>query len=146
MAYNQHIKKLLLNNNTELLARNKNKISIAIVDILEEETLKFNLDEESNYDYLYQGFDILVENLRYAKEIQIQLYDRFTYIHNEMRNILHTIPKEGLTDKQKAKVGSLHRIMNKMEETMLRIYYNSPIEYDPSKEEYIYFIIFYLKT
>ena len=146
MAYNQHIKKLLLNNNTELLARNKNKISIAIVDILEEETLKFNLDEESNYDYLYQGFDILVENLRYAKEIQIQLYDRFTYIHNEMRNILHTIPKEGLTDKQKAKVGSLHRIMNKMEETMLRIYYNSPIEYDPSKEEYIYFIIFDLKN
>ena len=146
MAYNQHIKKLLLNNNTELLARNKNKISIAIVDILEEETLKFNLDEESNYDYLYQGFDILVENLRYAKEIQIQLYDRFTYIHNEMRNIIHTIPKEGLTDKQKAKVGSLHRIMNKMEETMLRIYYNSPIEYDPSKEEYIYFIIFDLKN
>ena len=28
--------------------------------------------------------------------MQIQLYDRFTYIHNEMRNILHTLPKEGL--------------------------------------------------
>ena len=29
---------------------------------------------------------------------------------------------------------------------MLRIYYNSPIDYDPSKEEYIYYIIFDLKN
>ena len=32
-----------------------------------------------------------------------------------MRNILHTLPKEGLTDTQRNKIGSLHRIMNKME-------------------------------
>lgn len=146
MGYNQHIKNILLNNNTELSTHNKNKVSTAIVDLLEEEVLQFNLDDESTFDYLYDAFDILVNNLRNTKEMQIQLYDRFTYIHNEMRNILHTLPKEGLSESQKAKIGSLHRMMNKMEDTMLRIYYNSPIEYDPSKEEYIYFIIFDLKN
>ena len=146
MAYNQHIKNILLSDNTELLTRNKNKVSTAIVEILEDEILNFNLDEENEYDYLYKAFDILVNNLRDTKEMQIQLYDRFTFIHNEMRNILHTLPKEGLTDTQRNKIGSLHRIMNKMEDTMLRIYYNSPIEYDPSKEEYIYYIIFDLKN
>ena len=146
MGYNQHIKNVLLSGNKELLMHNKNKVSNAIVELLQEEVLNFNLNEESDFDYLYAAFDILVENLRNTKEMQIQLYDRFTYIHNEMRNILHTLPKEGLNDIQRNKIGSLHRIMNKMEDTMLRIYYNSPIEYDPSKEEYIYYIIFDLKN
>ena len=35
MAYNQHIKNILLSDNTELLTRNKNKVSTAIVEILE---------------------------------------------------------------------------------------------------------------
>jgi len=146
MGYNQHVKSVLLSDNKELLKHNKNKVSNAIVELLQDEVLNFNINEESDYEYLYIAFEILVDNLRNTKEMQIQLYDRFTYIHNEMRNILHIIPKEGLNEKQRSKIGTLHKLINKMEDTMLRIYYNSPIEYDPSKEEYIYYIIFDLKN
>ena len=36
--------------------------------------------------------------------------------------------------------------MNKMENTMLRIYYDNPAEYDPNKEEFIHYIVFKLKN
>ena len=146
MEYIQRIKNILLSDNTELLTHNKNKVSNGIVDLLEYEILHFDLDDPEDLDYFLKSFDILINNLRDTKEMQLQLHDRFIYIHNEMRNILHTLPKEGLTEIQKNKVGSLHRVMNKMEDTMLRIYYKSPVGYDPSKEQFIYYIIFDLKN
>lgn len=144
MDYKQHIKNLLLNNKEAILKTNKNKSSIALVDILEDEITNFKYESNKNIYFIFDIFDILGELLKDNHHLQKLFYDRFTYIHNMVRNIIHAKP-EKLTKKGENRFKTLKNIINKMENTMLRIYYNDPTDYDPDKEEFIYYIIFKLK-
>lgn len=144
MDYKQHIKKLLKTNKETLFNTNKNKTSVALVDILEDEMTNFSYQKTHDITYLFDMFDILVTLLKDNQSLQIQLYDQFTYIHNIIKNLLHAKPND-LTKKSESRFKILQNLINKMENTMLRIYYDNPAEYDPNKEEYIYYIVFKLK-
>lgn len=144
MDYKQHIKHLLKNNKEGILKTNPNKSAIALVDILEDEITSFDYNSPTSLVYLFDMFDILFSLLKDREALQVQLYDRFTYIHNMVRNLIHAKPKK-LSKEAERRFKLLQNIINKMENTMLRIYYNNPTDYDPNKEEFIYYIVFKLK-
>ena len=143
MDYKQYIKNLLINNKDGLLKTNKNKTTIALVEILEEEITNFNYDD-IDLTYLFTLFDMLVKTIDNNEALKYQLNDRFTYIHNMIKNILH-VEVDKKNKNQLSKYRILQNIINKMENTMLRIYYDNPLDYDPDKKEFIDYIIFDLK-
>ena len=140
MDYKQHIKKLLLKDKNAIKYTNKNKTSIALVDILEEEILNFSYDDTKDITYIFGLFDVL-SNLLVNNGVKNQLSNRFTYIHNTIKTLLHDFTEQN--DKAKlSRYRILKNIMNKMENTMLIIYLDNPVDYDPNKEEFIHYIIF----
>lgn len=141
MDYKQHIKNLLLKKKDELFRTNKYKTSTSLVDILEEEILNFSYDSTNNITYLFDMFDILVVLVNDNDQLKQTLYERFTMIHNSIKNLLHAKPDEK-EKQQYNRYKLLQNIINKMENSMLRIYYDNPIDYDPNKEEFIYYIVF----
>lgn len=145
MNYKEHIKNLLLKNKEDVLKTNKNKSVISLVDILDEFITNYDLSSEESVLYIFDLFDLLAILLADSLTLQYQLYDKFTSIHNNMRQILH-IDSENLSEKELNRYNLLKSIINKMENTMLRIYYNNPTEYDSNKEEFISYITFSLKN
>lgn len=144
MDYKQHIKNLLIKNKEAILNMNKNKSSLALVSILEEEINNFDYNSEHDITYLFNIFNILVIFLSKDKNLQHILNDRFTLIHNNMRNLLHAFPNY-YNKNELSRYRILQNLIRKMENTMLVIYYDNPTDYDPNKEEFISYIIFNLK-
>lgn len=144
MDYNQHIKKLLKTNKKELYNTNKNKTSIALIEIFELAMTEFDYHSTKDLTYFFSMFDILVDLLKDNRNLQVQLYNKFTFIHNSMKALLHAKPIISTKIVEK-NYKILQNLMNKMENTMLRIYFDNPAEYDPNKEEFIYYIVFKLK-
>lgn len=145
MAYKQHIETLLKEDKERLYNTNKSKTATSLVDILEEKMLSFTFNSEEDFSYILELFDILSYIMRDEKGLRQQFYDRFASIHNVISSHLHTFQDR---DNENAlrQYNMLKKIIGKMENTMLALYYNNPVEYDPSKEEFIYYIIFELKN
>lgn len=145
MAYKQHIETLLKEDKERLYNTNKSKTATSLVDILEEKMVSFTFNSEEDFSYILELFDILSYIMRDEKGLRQQFYDRFASIHNVISSHLHTFQDR---DNENAlrQYNMLKKIISKMENTMLALYYNNPVEYDPSKEEFIYYIIFELKN
>lgn len=144
MDYKQHIKNLLTKNKQGIFKTNKNKSIAALVDILEEEITAFDYDSNKNIYYLFDLFDVLGQMLEGEEKFQEQFEERFTYIHSIIRTLLHAKPEDASMHAEN-RYKTLKNIINKMENTMLRIYYNNPTDYNPDKEEFIHYIVFKLK-
>lgn len=140
MDYKQRIKNLLINDKEKLKYTNKNKTSVSLVEILEEEMINFKYEDTNDITYIFDLFEVLGEMLD-SKGLKQQLSTRFTYIHNVIRNHLHAEPNK--EDKQQiSRYRMLKNIINKMENTMLILYLDNPVDYDPNKEQFIHYIIF----
>ena len=145
MTYEQRLKLLLERNDIEAIKRlKKGKAVIALADILEHEMLAFRYNKEHDISYINNMFNVLIILLDKEDCLQTMLYDKFTYIHNIIKNILHSRPQE-MGPIEKKNFEDLKQIIINMENTMLRIYYNNPTDYDPRKEAFIQYIIFDLK-
>lgn len=144
MDYTQLIRQTLYENKTRILSMSKNKAAMSLVRILKEDIDNFDYQSNHYPTHLLDIFDILYEFIKDSRSLQIQFHDDFTYIHNSIRNLLHAKPEE---DKEEIENNFklLKSIINKMENTMLRLDYGNPIEYDPNKEEFISYIIFKLR-
>lgn len=146
MDYKNYIKKLLINNNKkEILSTNKKTTSEVLVDILEENINEFNFNSKEDITYLFNIFDILEEFLINNQNLQSPLSDRFYSIHNSIKMIIQDRPKN-MNKEEERRYKLLKNILNKMENSMLIIYCDSPTDYDPNKEEYISYIIFKSKN
>ena len=112
MDYKQRIKNLLINDKEKLKYTNKNKTSISLVEILEEEMINFKYEDTNDITYIFDLFEVLGEMLD-NKGLKQQLSTRFTYIHNVIRNHLHAEPNK--EDKQQiSRYRMLKNIINKM--------------------------------
>lgn len=146
MEYNKHIRRLLIKDKAAILKCNKNKAAIALVEILQEDLDNFDYYNPNKEIYLLDIFDLLTKLLANNINIQNYLYDDFTYIHNTLKNLLHAKP-QALPEKFIHNYQLLQNIILKMENAMLFIYYyDSPAEFDPNKNEFIYYLIFSLKN
>lgn len=146
MDYKNYIKNLLINNNNEeILATNKKTTSETLVDILEENINDFNFDSTEDITYLFNIFNILEKFLINNHSLQVNLSTRFFSIHNSIKMIIQDRPKN-MDKNEESRYKLLKNILNKMENSMLIIYCDSPTDYDPNKEEYISYIIFKAKN
>ena len=145
MTYEQRLKTLLQTNDLGTFGTlKKGKAAITLADLLEHEMLAFNYTRDYDISYINNMFNVLLVLLENESILQNTLYDRFTYIHNIIKNILHSKPKE-MDEISQKNYQDLKTIISNMENTMLRIYYNNPTDYDPRKEAFIQYIIFDLK-
>ena len=144
MDYKQHIKNLLIKNKEGIFKTNKNKSVVVLVDILEEEITTFAYEGGKNIYYLFDLLDVLGIMLENEESLQSQFQDRFTYIHNMIRNLIHAKPEDASLHAEN-RYKTLKSLIQRMENTMLRIYYNNPTDYNPDNEEFIYYIVFKLK-
>lgn len=144
MDYTQLIKETLINDKKKLYSMSPNKAAISLVRILKEDIGNFDYNNKDYPLYLMDIFDILYNFIKDSRPLQIQFHNEFTYIHNDIRKLLHAKPKEE-TEENLNNYELLRNIINKMENTMLRLDYGNPVEYDPNKEEFISYIIFKLK-
>lgn len=146
MDYKNYIKNLLINNNKpKILSTNKKTTSETLVDILEENINEFSFNSKEDITYLFNIFDILEEFLINNQNLQSSLSDRFFSIHNSIKMIIKDRPKN-MNKEEERRYKLLKNILNKMENSMLIIYCDSPTDYDPNKEEYISYIIFKSKN
>lgn len=143
MSYTDHVKNLLINDKDELKNSNKFKACNAMVDILEDEINNFSYDSDNDVTYLFSLFNELAVLIGDNQNIRKNLYERFIFIHNNIRTILHSNKPQN--NKESSRYKLLCNILNKMENTLLRIYIENPVDYDPNKEEFIDYIIFKLK-
>lgn len=144
LTYIQLIRKTLIEDKEKLYKMSKNKAAMTFVRILKEDIDSFDYKNPNYPNYLLDIFDFLYEFIKDSRALQIQFHDDFTYIHNGIRNLLHAKPKEE-SEEVINNYNLLRNIINKMENTMLRLDYGNPVEYDPNKEEFISYIIFKLK-
>lgn len=143
-TYKKHIKRLLLEKPDAILLTNKYKSAITLVDILEDELNDFRYDSTKDITFLSHIF-ALIGKLIDGDEILLKnLSDRFTYIHNYLKNLIKSRPKE-MQEIETANYKLLQKIIDEMENTMLQIYLDNPVEYNYDKEAFIEYVIFTLK-
>lgn len=145
MTYTQYIRYLLINDSKRLQTTNKNKMTIALIEILKDEIYSFDFSSRQNHDYLFLIFDFFAVNLKNNKTLQTQLTNDFTYIHNYIKNLIKNRPTEAQPEHD-YNYNLLKKLIGKMENVILQIYCDSPVEYDPNKTEFIEHIIFNLKN
>ncbi len=144
LNYTKLIRQLLIEDKQKIKEMSKNKVAITLVRILKEDIEAFDYNNDEPPTYLLDIFDILYEIIKDSNSFKIQFFDDFAYIHNEIRNLIHAKPKQE-TNNTNQNYELLIAIINKMENTMLRIDYGNPVGYNPNKEEFISYIIFKLK-
>lgn len=145
MDYTERIEYLLRHNRkADLLKFSKAKTTETLVTLLEREITNFSYDSEEDISYLANMFEVFVTLFDKDPEIKTKYYDKFTYIHNKIKNLLHAKPTNN-SELVEKNFKELKAIIDVMENTMLQIYYNNPTDYDSNKEAFIEYIIFKLK-
>ena len=149
--YKDDVKRLLLiyKNNPDyrdeyydkLFSRNKNKLLQAMLDLFEEEINNFVFDGNNNLTYLFTLLELLPDVIQRNKFLQQTTINRFTDIHRSINEIIHVRPKE-MTKIETNRYKLLKNILFKLENTILKFSYEIPADYDPTKEEFISYLIF----
>lgn len=144
LTYTNHIMNLLLTDKEGLYKTNKFKTAETLVNILNKDITEFKYENDNDLSYLLDIFDILPKLINGEKQLMHSLYDRFTYIHNAISNLLHSAP-EDMNEHSSSRFNILKRIIDEMENAMLCIYLDNPVAYDRNKEAFIEYVIFTLK-
>ena len=129
----------------KLFSKNKNKLLIAMLELFETEINTFSYNDTSDLTYLFTLLDLLPDILRNNKVLQQTTINRFTSIHRDINEIIHIKPNK-MTKEQNNRYKLLKNILFKMEDTILKFHYEIPPDYDPTKGEFISYIIFNTKN
>ena len=128
-----------------LFSRNRNKLLIAMLDSFEQEISNFSYDGENDITYLFTLFELLPDVIKRNQFLQQTTINRFTDIHRNINDLIHTKPTN-LTRDETKRYKLLKNILFKMEDTILKFHYEIPDDYDPTKGDYISYIIFKTKN
>ena len=129
----------------KLFSRNRNKLLIAMLDLFESEIAEFSYDSNTDLTYLFTLLELLPEVLRKNQYLQQTTINRFVDIHRNINELLHVKPTN-LNKSQSSRYKLLNNILFKMEDTILKFHYEIPDDYDPTKGEFISYIIFKTKN
>ena len=143
-TYKKYIKKLLDENPEGILLTNKYKSAVTLVDILEEELSEFRYEGTKDLKDLTSIFGLIGKLIDGNDPLLKTLYNRFTYVHNYLRNLIQSRPKK-MNQTEANNFRFLQKLIDEMENTMLQIYLDNPVEYNYDKEAFIEYIIFTLK-
>ena len=143
MEYQERVINLFKNDPALLKGYKKSKLAVTLVEAIEKEIIEFDYTKKLNWQYLFDIFNQLPDLMKGNITLQLELNDKLTYMHNMLRNLIHSKPSN-LPDEDNYNL--LKQLIEKMENCLLRIYYDSPADYNPDKEEFIEHIVFTAKS
>jgi len=129
----------------KLFSRNKNKVLMAFLELFDDEINHFSYDGTEDLTYLFTLLELLPDLIRNNELLQQTTINRFTVLHREINDLIHVKPSD-VNNKQNNRYKLLKNILFKMEDTILKFYYEIPPDYDSSKEEFISYLIFRSKN
>ena len=128
-----------------LFARNKNKLLLAMLDLFDEEITNFDYKDNSDVTYLFTILELIPDVIRRNQFLQQTTINRFTDIHRNINDIIHIKPNN-MNKAEQNRYKLIKNLLYKLEDTILKFSYEIPADYDPTKEEYISYIIFKSKN
>ena len=129
----------------KLFARNKNKLLLAMLDLFDEEINNFKYDDNTDLTYLFTLLELLPDVIKKNQYLQQTTINRFTDIHRNINEIIHIKPNN-MNKIEQNRYKLIKNLLYKMEDTILKFSYEIPADYDPTKEEFISYIIFKSKN
>ena len=153
--YIEDVKRLLLiyKNNPDyreeyydkLFSRKRNKLLFAMLDVFEKEISNFSYDGDNDLTFLFSLFELLPDVIKKNQFLQQTTINRFTDIHRTINEVIHVKPTN-LNKEQTKRYKLIKNILYKMEDTILKFHYEIPDDYDPTKGEFISYIMFKSKN
>lgn len=124
----------------ELLLLNKNKTVSTMINIFKKDMENFDYDDNNDLTYIFALLDMLpiISNNTYLDNL---IANNFNDIHHRITDIIHIKPSNA-NKNQEGRYRLILNILNKMEETSLKIFYYIPKDYDCNQEEYLDYLIF----
>jgi len=154
--YKEKIEKYLTHNFYKTLPREQaSTLAPALMDILESKIEKFYITEDQGQSKSKENKEIkeifalltlLSDFISKNNGLKDRMRNSFEYIHNQIKIYLHIKPTSADGKKALSRYRILQNIMNKLENTMLMLYMEKPIDYDPHKEEFIHYLLFKQKS
>ena len=125
-----------------IFKRNKNKLLIAMLNILEEEINNYSFDESDESPlYLVSLLEVLPKTISDYPLLIQNVTTSLNGIHREINEKLHINEKNRNT-----RYKLLEYIRIKLDDRILEISNESPVDYDACKEDYISYLIFQVKN
>ena len=143
--YKSKILDIIRNGRQEVLYNKKGKTSNTILEIIENELDNFSYTEDTDITYLVNGFDVLVNILSKNISMQNACYNQLTEFHAIMVKLIHSKPEE-FDMVARNKYNQLKYVLEKYENNMLRLNFENPVDFNPTNEEFIEYIIFKQKS
>jgi len=143
--YKKRIIEILKNNKKETLFNKKGKTYTTLIEIIYDELNNFDYTIESDITYLNDAWDVVVEILSHNPSMQISEFNELKNIHALMVKLIHSKPEE-FDSTARDKYNQLKIILSEYENDMLRLSFENPVDYNPTHEEFIEYIIFKQKS
>ena len=125
-----------------IFTRNKNKLLIAMLNLFDEEINNLTFDGKTDeLTYLFSIIDLLPDVIDKNIIFQQTVTNRFNVVHREINDLLHK--NEGSKNNR---YKLLENLRNKIEDIILTYSNQLPIDYDPTKEDFISYLIFQEKN
>lgn len=128
-----------------IMLRNKNKLFRSMLEMFEEDVDNFKYDSNTNILYIFALLDLIPDVIGNNKYLQQTCSYKFTEIHGKLKDIIHSKP-ENLNKEETGNYKTIKNILSKLENTIIKLEWDIPQDYDPNKEEFISYIIFNSKN
>ena len=124
-----------------IMLRNKNKLFKSMLDMFEEDVDNFKYDSDTNILYIFALLDLIPDVIGNNKFLQQTCSYKFKELHGKLKDIIHSKP-EDLNKEQNGNYLTIKNILSKLENTIIKLEWEIPEDYDPNKEEFISYLIF----
>lgn len=123
----------------------KKTITRDLINLIKEDLENFSFDNANDLTYIFQIFDLLSYLIKDDKILQKQVIKMLTSFHEKIVNIIKNRPKE-LSKTARREYELLKNIVDKLEDTNLRLMYLPLDLYDEAKNKFIFYLIFEYKN
>lgn len=129
----------------KLYSRKMNRLLMAMMELFDRDIDNFKYDDENEITYIFSLMELLPDVVSNNKHLQETASYRLTELHTKIRELIHHKPLN-MSSKQNSRYKLLKNILVKLEDTIIKLQYDIPPDYDPNKEEFISYIIFNSKN
>lgn len=129
----------IFNNNS------KKSILREIMNLMKEDITNFSFDDINDLTYMFQALDLLSFFIKGDRILQKQIIKMLGDFHVQIVNIIKNRPDD-LDRNARGRYEILKNIVDKIEDTNLRLIYLPLDTYDDAKNEFIYYLIFVYKN
>ena len=123
----------------------KKTITRDLINLVKEDVNTFSFDDTNDLTYIFQVLDLLSYLIKEDKILQKQIIKMLSSFHEKLVNFIKSRPKN-LEKNAKSRYELLKNIVDKLEDTNLRLMYLPLDSYDEAKNKFIFYLIFEYKN